>query len=106
MMDRVKRKVRIAVAPGLGMPTVEEAREILRNMPELKPAVYEGKMPNPEGRIGNGFADPPGTFRGDLINKSNPEAAIHPGIANAEHANSPHYNIKLPNGNKATIIIK
>ncbi|MHB8876878.1 MAG: hypothetical protein ACYC8T_24540 [Myxococcaceae bacterium] len=62
-------------------------------------------MPNPEGRMGEGFADPNGTYRGDLINKQDPAAPIHPDVKNPEHREFPHYNIKLPDGNKAAIII-
>ena len=85
--------------------THEEARELLENMPELKPATGEGKMPNPDGRMSDGFADPNGTYRGDLINKQDPTASVHPSVQNPNHANYPHYNIKLPNGDKAAIII-
>jgi hypothetical protein len=62
-------------------------------------------MPNPNGGLSNGFADPLGTFRGDLINKLNPLLEIHPGVGNVLHRQFPHYNIKLPNGDKAAIII-
>lgn len=86
--------------------TVEEARSLLRRMPELRPATQERLLPNPTGRMRDGFADPPGTFRGDLINKADPYGPIHPGVLNADHADFPHYNIKFPNGQKATIIIK
>jgi hypothetical protein len=85
--------------------TVEEARKILDAMPELKPATEDRKMPNPDKKMADGFEDPPGTYRGDLINKKNPEGPVHPGVMNPEHANNPHYNIKLPNGNKAAIIV-
>jgi hypothetical protein len=85
--------------------TVEEARAILEKMPELRPATEERKMPNPERKLADGFEDAPGTYRGDLINKQKPDGPIHPGVKNPEHANMPHYNIKLPNGKKAAIII-
>ncbi|WP_046234926.1 hypothetical protein, partial [Paenibacillus algorifonticola] len=85
--------------------TYEEARQLLDNMSEIKPAIQEGKIPNPEGRMRDGFADPNGTYRGDLINKQDPTAIVHPGVQNPYHANYPHYNIKLPNGDKAAIII-
>lgn len=74
-------------------------------MPELKPATEAGKLPNPDGRMRDGFADPKGTYRGDLINKQDPTGPVHPEVKNSDHANNPHYNIKLPNGKKATIII-
>jgi RHS repeat-associated protein len=50
---------------------------------------------------------PRGTFRGDLINTSNPTADyVHaPGTAKATHANNPHYNLYFWNGQKGTIII-
>jgi len=66
-------------------------------------------------------ADPPGTYRGDLINKHptmddakkmglteiDPmKIPVHPDVNNKLHANNPHYNIKLPDGNKAAIIIR
>jgi hypothetical protein len=86
--------------------TIEEARRILAAMPELKPATEDRKMPNPDKKMAEGFADPPGTYRGDLINKQNPTGPVHPGVGNPEHANNPHYNIKLPDGKKAAIIIK
>lgn len=86
--------------------SADEARALLREMPELRPATQERLMPNPSGRMSGGFADPPGTFRGDLINKQAPWGPVHPGVNNLNHANYPHYNIKLPNKNKAAIIIK
>jgi hypothetical protein len=86
--------------------TIEEARAILKQMPELVPATEDRKMPNPDGTMKDGFADPNGTYRGDLINKNDPAAPVHPGVANPEHRDFPHYNIKLPNGKKAAIIIK
>ena len=84
----------------------KEARILLRNMLELSPATNVEKMPNPTGRMADGFADPKGTYRGDLINIKDPLNVIHPDIANEKHKRYPHYNIKLPNGNKAAIIIK
>lgn len=74
-------------------------------MPELRPATQEHLTPNPTGRMSGGLKDPKGTYRGDLINKSDPTAPVHPDVANPWHANYPHYNIKFPNGNKAAIII-
>jgi len=99
----------------------QEARRMLEHMPELRPATEEGIMPNPTGRMSDGFADPPGTYRGDLINKHptmddakrmglteiDPmKIPVHPDVNNKLHANNPHYNIKLPDGNKAAIIIR
>lgn len=85
--------------------TYEEGRKLLDSMPELRPVTGEGIMPNPTGRMKDGFADPRGTYRGDLINKYNPTGPVHPDVQNPYHANYPHYNIKLPNGDKAAIII-
>lgn len=88
--------------------TAREAREILSILEEqhgLKPATEQGQMPNPNNTMANGFSDPPGTYRGDLINKGNPGAPVHPEINNATHKYNPHYNIKLPTGQKAAIII-
>ena len=86
--------------------TYDEARKLLDNMPELSPATNEGRMPNPTGRMADGFADPPGTYRGDLINIHDPLGPVHPNVQNANHRDYPHYNIKLPDGDKAAIIIK
>lgn len=85
-------------------------------MPDLRPATQEGLLPNPTGRMADGFADPPGTYRRDLINK-NPTMAdaeklnlseidpmqipVHPDVENPEHANNPHYNIRFLNKAKA-----
>lgn len=33
-----------------------------------------------------------------------PLGPLHPNVANPDHANYPHYNIKLPDSNKAAII--
>ncbi len=83
----------------------EEARALLDNMRELRPATEDGLMPNPYKKTGDGFADKKGTYRGDLINKENPDGPVHPGVDNENHKNFPHYNIKLPDGNNAAIII-
>jgi RHS repeat-associated protein len=85
--------------------TVEEARELLEHMPELRPATFERMMPNPNKLTRDGFADPPGTFRGDLLNKTDPTAGIHPGVTNPDHRDFPHYNIKFHDGTKASIVI-
>ncbi|MBP9168342.1 MAG: VCBS repeat-containing protein [Kofleriaceae bacterium] len=86
--------------------SVEEARALLREFPELRPAGQGGLMPNPSRRLGDGFADQRGTFRGDLINVRDPAGPIHPGVDNLDHANWPHYNITFLNGRKGAIIIK
>ncbi len=85
--------------------TYEEARDLLDSMPELRPATGDKLMPNPDGRMSGGFADTKGTYRGDLINKKDPTLPVHPDVDNPYHANYPHYIIKLPNGDKAAIII-
>ena len=65
--------------------SVDEARNILDNMPELKPSGSGGYIP--------GDIDPPGTYRGDLINKQDPESSkIHP---RGPHMHTPHYNLTL-----------
>ena len=80
--------------------TVEEARRLLANMPELD-APSLGKM-NPT------FPDPKGTYRGDLINKSDPSLPVHDiskVIQHPMHSKYPHYNIYFPNGKKSAILI-
>ncbi|GLS24784.1 hypothetical protein GCM10007877_04980 [Marinibactrum halimedae] len=84
---------------------INQARKLLDNMPELKPATQLRLTPNPGGGLANGFKDAKGTYRGDLINKSNPTGPVHPGVQNPNHANFPHFNITLPDGNKSAIII-
>ena len=65
--------------------SVEDAREILDNMPELRPG--------PGGNIMPGLRDRKNTYRGDLINKQDPLSPnIHP---RGKHKNQPHYNIEL-----------
>lgn len=56
--------------------------------------------------MSDGFASPPGIYRGDLINKQDSLRPVHPNVQNPDHANCPHYNINLPDGDKATIIIR
>lgn len=85
--------------------SINEARALLDSMPELKPATLANVLPNPSGGLSNGFKDPKGTYRGDLINKTDPLAPVHPGVKNPLHANYPHFNIHLPDGKKAAIII-
>lgn len=45
------------------------------------------------------------TYREDLINKQDPLGPIHPDVKSPDHANYPHYDIKLPDGDKAAIMI-
>lgn len=64
--------------------SVTEARNILDNMPELKPG---------PGNLMPGLRDRSNTYRGDLINKSDPtSSAIHPA---GKHANQPHFNVDI-----------
>ena len=75
-------------------------------MPELRPAGLGGKMPNPDRKLSDGFSDPRGTYRGDLINTRDPRSsAVHPNDSNDLHRDYPHYNITLPNGDRSAIII-
>jgi RHS repeat-associated protein len=105
--NRINKSIeKLRKGQDLEVDSVEEARELLDHMPDLRPATYEKKMPNPSGRMRDGFDDPRGTYRGDLINKQNPGGDIHPGIDNKAHRENPHYNIKFSDGTKATIIIK
>jgi hypothetical protein len=85
--------------------TADEARALLAQMKDLRPATQERLLPNPSNRMADGFKDPAGTYRGDLINKSNPTLPVHPNVSNPDHANFPHYNIKFSDGTKAAIII-
>jgi hypothetical protein len=91
--------------------TVKEARRLLDEMSDLRPATEERLMPNPprgnppRSRMSDGFEDPPGTYRGDLINKQDPTGPVHPDVANPTHRDYPHYNIKFKDGTKAAIIV-
>lgn len=97
---------RLRSGEDIHVETVEEARGLLAQMDDLRPHTEEGLMPNPDGGTGNGFGAPNGTYRGDLINKSDPTAPVHdPARVNPDHANNPHYNIRFSDGTKATIII-
>ncbi len=79
--------------------SVEEARKLLRNMPELRPFNSGEFLPTAPA--------PRGTYRGDLINTKDPTAPyVHtPGSAPAAHAENPHYNIYFLDGEKGTILI-
>jgi hypothetical protein len=99
-------KVRDAIAKlrngeEIHVKTVEEAREILRNMPDL----------NSGGGQLKGMYDPPGTYRGDLMYAvdadGTPKNYVHPygpGLG-ADHGAYPHYNIRFHDGTKSTITI-
>ena len=85
----------------VSVSTVNEARELLHNMPEVSP--------HPLGRMDPTFPDQKGTYRGDLINIFDAAADyIHdPDLVqkNPKHSIYPHYNIYFPNGEKAAILI-
>ena len=92
----------------VSVKTVDEARTLLDNMPEVSAP--------PLGRMNPEFPDPKGTYRGDLFNAvlydelGNAYLAdfIHdPSIVqkNPLHAQYPHYNIYFPDGEKAAILI-
>ena len=86
--------------------SIDQARQILEAMDELRPYTEDRLLPNPDKGSGQGFDMPRGVYKGDLINKQDPLADVHPGIDNVEHGKYPHYNIKLPNGLGVTIVIK
>jgi hypothetical protein len=85
--------------------TYAEARQLLDAMDDLIPQVEEGLLLNPDGKMSGGFRQPNGPYRGDLINKRDPTAPVHPDVKNPKHANFPHYNIKFWTKKKAAIII-
>jgi hypothetical protein len=64
--------------------TVEHARSLIDAMPELRPA--------PASQLPHILPyDPPGTYRGDLLNIFDPQSPpTHGGVA------KPHYNLTLP----------
>jgi hypothetical protein len=67
---------------------VKEARAILDSMPELSPG---------PGNIMPGLRDRRNTYRGDLINKQDPESSkIHD---RGKHSNQPHFNIDIRDEN-------
>ena len=92
----------------VSVKTVDEARTLLDNMPEVSAP--------PLGRMNPEFPDPKGTYRGDLFN-----AVLYDDLGNAYladfihdpsivqknplHAQYPHYNIYFPDGEKAAILI-
>ncbi len=68
--------------------SVEEARMILDSMPELKPGGGGDYIP--------GTFDPPGTYRGDLINKADPSNTVEVHTSGpAKHRYNAHYNLTL-----------
>jgi RHS repeat-associated protein len=79
---------------------INEARVLIDGMPDLRPYNSGSFFPTAPA--------PRGTFRGDLINTSNPTAPfVHaPGTAPPSHALGPHYNLYFHSGEKATILIR
>jgi RHS repeat-associated protein len=105
--SRIKESIeKLRKGKDIEVGSVEEARELLDHMPDLRPATYDKKMPNPDKLMRDGFEDPRGTYRGDLVNKENPTAKVHPNEKREAHRENPHYNIKFADGTKAAIIIK
>ena len=91
------------------MNKIEEARELLHNMPELRS--HTDKYPANSGALlsGTEFSDlwkqPRGTYRGDLINTKDPTSSVIHISGNKTHDTNPHYNILNHNGKKSAIII-
>ncbi|NBM55458.1 type IV secretion protein Rhs [Proteus sp. G2669] len=88
---------------------VEEARQLLDNMPELRPHIDLFPAKSGELYRGTVFGDvwkqPVGTYRGDLYNIRNPLSDVVHESSNKLHDLNPHYNILFKNGTKAGIII-
>lgn len=89
--------------------SVEEARELLDNMPELRPHVDQFPAGSGELYHGTKFGDvwkqPAGTYRGDLYNIRDPMSDVVHKSSNVLHDTNPHYNIIFPDGTKSAIII-
>jgi RHS repeat-associated protein len=81
--------------------TVEEARNLLRGMPDIDAPALGQRHPT--------YSDPPGTYRGDLLNTSDPTAGyVHNPSSvpkNPAHAKYPHFNIYFHDKTKGTILI-
>nr|WP_231039854.1 RHS repeat-associated core domain-containing protein [Proteus alimentorum] len=88
---------------------VEEARQLLDNMPELRPHIDLFPAKSGELYRGTVFGDiwkqPVGTYRGDLYNIRNPLSDVVHESSNKLHDLNPHYNILFKNGTKVGIII-
>jgi RHS repeat-associated protein len=81
--------------------SVQLARALIANMPDIRPYTAEGNLPYESA--------PKGTYRGDLINIWGPATPyVHAPESGApeSHQNNPHINIQFPNGEKGTIIIR
>ena len=89
---------------------MKEAREILEQFPELEPHTFNRRTPVPDTEAGHSnplWNQPRGTYRADLLNKSDPVGPIHPDLpAGHPHRDAPHFNLKLRDGTKSTIIIR
>jgi len=102
--------------------TMKEARELLDNMPELRPHTFDRRLPvpglddagpslrgldwNKPGHSNPYWRQPNGTYRGDLVNKAAPGSPIHPDLPGGHpHRTNPHYNIRNHDGSKSAIII-
>ncbi|WP_277890529.1 RHS repeat-associated core domain-containing protein, partial [Escherichia coli] len=89
--------------------SVDEARALLDNMPDLRPHVDNFPARSGELYSGTKFSDvwkqPAGTYRGDLYNVKNPLSDVVHNSKNPLHDNNPHYNIIFGDGTKAGIII-
>jgi RHS repeat-associated protein len=105
---------RLRAGQDVTVENMTQARQLLDAMPDLRPQTGAGQMPitpgtaNPRINPGNPFGggphnpmwqQPPGTYRGDLINPAAPGGPVHPDVNNDAHANNPHYNIVFSNGN-------
>lgn len=89
--------------------SVDEARALLDNMPDLRPHIDNFPARSGELYSGTKFSDvwkqPAGTYRGDLYNVKNPLSDVVHNSKNPLHDNNPHYNIIFGDGTKAGIII-
>jgi RHS repeat-associated protein len=79
----------------VSVDTAAQARALLDNMPDVSPWS--------SGRFDPMTPAPRGTYRGDLINTSDPTSPwIHP-PGTSKHGHRPHYNIYFHDGEKAVI---
>ncbi|HEU4404456.1 MAG TPA: toxin TcdB middle/N-terminal domain-containing protein [Polyangiaceae bacterium] len=107
---RVTKLIRkLRAGKDVKVSSVNEAREILHNMPDMRPHTFDRRVPVPDSEGGHSnplWKQPRGTYRGDLINKANPNAEVHPDLPPGHpHRTHPHYNLTLPDGTKSSIII-
>ncbi len=89
--------------------SVDEARALLDNMPDLRPHVDSFPARSGDLYSGTKFSDvwkqPAGTYRGDLYNVKNPLSDVVHNSKKPLHDNNPHYNIIFGDGTKDGIII-